>query len=115
MIDLKGSAAGGAGGTEVGPISCDTGTTTVDSFADSEGHSAVWDIAVYQGANASKRTVEAAWDPSTNAVGYDEQVSNEQGDTSEVTFTVTFSGDNIVLSAVATGDGWTVDALRNVI
>lgn len=90
----------------------DTGTETVDSFADTLGDGAVWHYVVKKGANLRAGTITVCWDVTGNTVQYNEVYTNDIGDTSDLTFAVDISGDNVRLRATAASDNWEVRVIR---
>ena len=104
----------------VSNIDIDTGTETVDSFADVEGKAVFWDYVVVNGTNPEMAIlragrVMAAWDASTDAIIYSESSTSDIGDTSGVSFAVDINANNVRLRCTVTSDNWAVYAIRALI
>lgn len=99
----------------VASVSVDTGTTTLDSFADTLGDAAHWNYKIKKGANIRAGTMMAAWDASGDNIEYAEDATNDVGDTGDLTLGVDISSNTVRLRATATSDGWTVKVLRRVL
>lgn len=82
------------------------GTTTVKSVSATTYSGVFFDYVVKNGTNVRVGSVVAITN-GTNVESY-ETLSNDIGSTSNLTFTVTLSGGNINLNAVAAATGWTV-------
>ena len=107
----------------------DTGTETVDTFADSAGNGCAWDYVVKNGANLRAGRIEATWDADTDAVAYKDYATgatdeggvvfmnaiSQVGDTSGVSFSVDISGDMVRLRCTVTSDNWSFTAIRKII
>lgn len=93
----------------------DTGTESVDSFADTEGSGAIWDYVVVSGANVRTGRIMAAWDAGTDVVVYSESSTADVGDTSGVSFAVDINSNNVRLRCTVTSDNWAVYATRNLL
>jgi|GEM_PF-3192383 len=90
----------------------DTGTETIDSFADTIADSAVWFCCVKNGANVRCSTVMAAWDVTGDTVQYTETATLDVGDTSDLTLSVDIDSNTVRLRATAASDNWTVRCQR---
>ena len=93
----------------------DTGTESVDSFADTEGSGAIWDYVVVSGANVRTGRVMAAWDAGTDVMVYSESSTADVGDTSGVSFAVDIDSNNVRLRCTVMSDNWAVYATRNLL
>lgn len=93
----------------------DTGTETVDTFADTTGDAVKWNYVVKNGTNLRAGTIVACWNASGNTTEYAETSTNDIGDTSQLTFDVDISSDNVRLQATATSDNWEVRVIRQLI
>jgi hypothetical protein len=92
-------------------VDVDTGTETVDTFADTTGDGCVWNFVVKNGTNLRTGQVMACWDYSDN-VEYTESSTNSLGDTSGLTLAVDISSSNVRLRATASSDNWSVNVVR---
>ena len=92
-------------------IDVDTGTETVDSFADTTGDGCVWHYTVKNGVNLRTGTVMACWDSSNN-VEYTEVATNSLGTTTGLTLSVDISANVVRLRATASTDNWSVKTRR---
>ena len=99
----------------VSNIDIDTGTETVDSFADVEGKAVFWDYVAVSGANLRAGRIMAAWDAGTDAMIYSESSTSDIGDTSGVSFAVDINANNVRLRCTVTSDNWAVYAIRALI
>ncbi len=97
--------------SNIANVDVDTGTETVDTFADTKGDGVVWHVVVKKTTNLRTATVMACWD-SANNVEYTETATNDLGDTTGLTLAVDISANNVRLRATATSDNWTVKAIR---
>lgn len=94
----------------------DTGTETVDSFADTAGDGAIWFYRVKKGANLRLGTIFASWDASGNTIIASEGPGTQDvGDTTGLTFDVDISSNVVRLRATATSDDWAVRVIRFLI
>lgn len=97
-------------------LDVDTGTETVDSFADTIGAGAVWFYTVKNGANVRTGIMIAAWDDSGDTVQYAEgPVTLDVGDTSDMTLVVDIDSNNVRLRATAASDDWIVRTQRMIL
>lgn len=92
----------------------DTGTETVDTFADTIGDGVVWDFVVKNGTNLRCGQMYACWDSSDN-VEYTEVSTQDLGDTSGLTLAVDIDTNMVRLRATAGSDNWSVKVIRRVI
>ena len=101
------------------PISedIDTGTTTVDSLADTHGVSAVWDFRISDGVSSRAGELRGGWDEIADSTP--SQGINRIKDIGTIPSTVSISLDknvNTVRVRVAVPtDDWTFKALRHVV
>ena len=99
-------------------VTCDTGITTVDSFADTEGRGVEWRYTVDKGSGTNMRTgiIRAVWDTVADStpVMTPDEYSDAIG-TVAITFSVDKSGNSVRLRATVTSDGWRVDVIRMLI
>ena len=96
----------------------DTGTETVDSFADTLGEGAVWFYVVIDNDDVTNRRtgqVMAAWDATNDTIEYTENATLDVGDTSDVALAVDIDSNLIRLRATAGSDNWTVRCQRMVL
>ena len=98
-------------------VEIDTGTTTTDSFADTDGVSAVWDFRVSDGTNSRAGELRGDWDATASSTP--SQAIRRLKDIGTIPSTVTITIDkNIntirVRVAVPTDD-WTFKALRHLV
>jgi len=96
-------------------IDIDTGTETVDTFADTIGDAVKWNYVVKNGVNLRAGTIVGVWEATGNTTEYTETSTNDIGDTSQLTFAVDISGDQVRLQATATSDNWEVRVIRQLI
>jgi hypothetical protein len=100
---------------------CDTGTTTVDSFGDTEARAVEWRYTVDKSSGTNMRTgvIRAVWDTvahnppvsSSVPVMTPDEYSDSIG-TVAITFSVDKSGNSVRLRATVASDGWRVDVIR---
>lgn len=93
----------------------DTGTETVDSFADTLAKAVHWDYVVYKGANLRTGIVMAVWNEGTDAIDYNEVGTVDVGDTSDLTLSVNIDTNTVRLSATAASDNWGVKVSRRIL
>jgi L-rhamnose isomerase len=95
-----------------------TGTGTVDSFADTEGRAVEWRYTVDNGSGTNMRTgvIRAVFDTVADSapVQTPDRYSDSIG-TVSITFSVDKSGNSVRLRATVTTDGWRVDVIRMLI
>ena len=95
----------------------DTGTETVDSFADTLGEGAVWFYVITDNddsTNCRSGQIMAAWDATNDTIEYTESSTLDVG-TVDVTMAVDIDSNNIRLRATAGSDNWTVRCQRMVL
>lgn len=95
----------------------DTGTETVDSFADTLGEGAVWFYVVIDNDDVTNRRagqVIAAWDATNDTIEYTETSTLDVG-TTDVTLAVDIDSNTVRLRATAGSDNWTVRCQRMVL
>jgi hypothetical protein len=90
----------------------DTGTVTVDTFADTQVDGCQWFFSVKKGANLRTGIMMAAWDATGDTIDYTESATNDVGDTSDLTLAVDISSNAVRLRATAASDGWSVRVQR---
>jgi len=99
-------------------VTCDTGITTVDSFADTEGRGVEWRYTVDKGSGTNMRTgiIRAVWDTVADStpVMTPDEYSDAIG-TVAITFSVDKSGNSVRLRATVVSDSWRVDVVRMLI
>ena len=106
------------GSTEVSNTDIDTGTETVDSFADTLGRMAVWDYSVDKGPGTNMRAgkITATWNETGGSTPvFTEDSTEDIGDTSGVSFTVDKSTNTVRLRCTVGSDNWAVYAVRTLI
>ena len=95
-----------------------TGTGTVDSFADTEGRAVEWHYTVDKGSGANMRTgvIRSVFDtvPDSSPVMMPDKYSDSIG-TVSIIFSVDKSGNSVRLRGTVTSDGWRVDVTRLLI
>ena len=99
-------------------IDIDTGTETIDSFADTLGEGVVWFYVVVDNDDTTNRRtgqVMAAWDATNDTVEYTELSTLDVGDTSDVVLAVDIDSNTIRLRATAGSDNWTVRCQRMIL
>jgi hypothetical protein len=101
-----GSLQGGVDADKVNSGTLSTGTTTVKQVSATTYSGVFFDYVVKNGTNVRVGSVVAITN-GTDIESY-ETLSNDIGSTTNLTFTVTLSGGNINLNAVAATSGWTV-------
>ena len=93
----------------------DTGTETVDTFADTTGNACFWNYVIKKGANIRAGIITAAWDVTGDTVESNETSTNDIGDTTDVTLTVDISANSVRLRATTTSDNWSVKVFRSLL
>ncbi len=95
-----------------------TGTTTIDSFGDTEGRAVEWRYTIDKGSGTNMRTgvIKAVWDTvaDSSPVMIPDEYSDDIG-TVTITFSVDKSGNSVRLRALVASDGWRVDVVRMLI
>ncbi len=99
----------------VSNIDIDTGTETVDSFADTIGDGAMWFFVVKKATALRSGMLTAVWNAAGDAVEYTQQSTTDIGDTSDLVLSVDISADNVRLRAAAASDNWIVRSQRMVL
>jgi hypothetical protein len=92
-------------------VDVDTGTETVDTFADTAGDGCVWSFVVKNGTNLRTGEIMSCWDSSGN-VEYTESSTNSLGNTAGLTLAVDINSNNVRLRATASSDNWSVKVIR---
>jgi uncharacterized phiE125 gp8 family phage protein len=119
----------GASVATVSNTDIDTGTETVDTFADITADGCYWDYVVKKGANLRAGRVTATWDAGTDAVAYKDSatgdtdedgvvfgdVVSEVGSTAGVVFSVDINSDMVRLRCTVPSDDWSVSGTRKLI
>ncbi len=94
----------------------DTGTETVDSFADTLGDVCFWFVKVKKGANIRAQIFMANWDASGNTIEYSQgQTTIDVGDTSDLVLAADIDSDIVRLRATASSDDWEVGVQRMIV
>jgi len=102
--------------TNVSNTDIDTGTETIDSFADTDGVSVVWDYAINDGTNYRSGTIMATWDETADSTpAYTETRTKDIGDTSGVSFAVDKNSNTVRLRCTVTSDDWSCKAIRHLV
>ena len=99
-------------------VDIDTGTETVDSFADTSGEGVFWFYVVIDNDDATNRRagqVIATWDATNDTIEYTESSTLDVGDTSDIVLAADIDTNNIRLRATAGSDNWTVRCKRMVL
>lgn len=101
------------------PISeeIDTGTTTVDSFADTDGYAAVWDFRISKGDNSRSGELRGDWDqnPSSTPAKGMRRIKDIGTVPSTVMPTLDKNINTVRLRFYVPSDGWTFRALRRLV
>ena len=105
----------GVGPTAAENTDVDTGTEDVDTFADTLAKGCTWSYIVTNGTNHRGGIVIASWNATTDTVTYTDMSTDDQGDTSQLTFSVDISTNTVRLRAAATSDNWNVQVERSLI
>ena len=103
-------ASGGLDSAENTDI--DTGTETVDTFADTDADACHWHYVVKKGTNLRTGIIMGVWEATGDTVEYNEQTTNDIGDTSDLTFAVDINADQVRLQATTLSDDWSVKVKR---
>ena len=90
----------------------DTGTETVDTFADTDADACHWHYVVKKGTNLRTGIIMGVWEATGDTVEYNEQTTNDIGDTSDLTFAVDINADQVRLQATTLSDDWSVKVKR---
>ena len=93
----------------------DTGTETVDSFADTIGDGAMWFYVVKKSTAIRTGIIMTAWNVTGDTTEYTETSTLDIGDTSDLTLAVDIDSNNVRLRATAGSDDWIVRAQRMVL
>ena len=97
-------------------IDIDTGTETVDSFADTDGDVCFWFVKVKKGANIRAQIFMANWDASGDTIEYSQgQTTLDVGDTSDLVLSADINANNVRLRATAGSDNWEVTVKRMIV
>jgi hypothetical protein len=104
-----------AGTKSVENTDVDTGTEDVDTFADTVAKGATWSYYVSNGTNHRGGMVIASWNATTDTITFTDIATADQGDTSDLEFTVDISTNTVRFRAVAASDNWNVQAERKLI
>jgi hypothetical protein len=113
-----GIGAGAEANTEVYAenLDVDTGTATVDSFADTTGASCFWDYVAINGANVRAGSIIVAWDASGDTVStIAHRTTEDVGTTTGLVLSVDIDTNNVRLRATAGSDNWIVKAYRRTL
>ena len=101
--------------TEVENTDVDTGTETIDSFADTLGDSVFWFYKVKKGTSVRTGIVMAGWDAAGDTIAFTETSTNDVNDTSDLVLAVDIDTNLVRLRATAGSDDWIVKANRMVL
>jgi hypothetical protein len=96
-------------------IDIDTGTETIDTFADTIGEAAVWDYVVKKAGNLRAGNLVACWDSNADTVEYAETHTNDIGSTTDVELSVDINSDNVRLLATVASDNWKCKVIRRLL
>ncbi|MDC1299923.1 hypothetical protein N8Z24_00290 [bacterium] len=102
-------------GVPVENTDVDTGTENVDTFADTEGGAAVWELIISKGTNYRYSMIFAVWDAVNNTYEHSEIGTLHIGDTSDLSLDVDINTDTVRLRATAASDDWSVHGVRRII
>jgi hypothetical protein len=98
-------------------VEIDTGTSTTDSFADTNGVSAVWDFRISDGTNSRAGELRGDWDEiasSTPAQGIN-RIKDIGTIPSTVTIVIDKNINTIRVRVAVPTDDWTFKALRHLV
>jgi uncharacterized phiE125 gp8 family phage protein len=139
VVDVNSFSLNGSSGNEdytsgasiatVSNTDVDTGTETIDTFADTLADGAYWDYVVKKGANLRAGRVTATWDADTDAVAYKDYATGDSdedgvvfgdtvsqvGSTAGVVFSVDINSDMVRLRCTVPSDDWSVTGTRKLI
>jgi hypothetical protein len=94
-------------------VTCDSTSNVIDEFSVSIGVGAIWEYSVSLGTASRVGQIIATWN-SSGTIGKTETSTDQDGmagygvgDSTDITFSVTYEGGNIVLRASCTG-AWVV-------
>lgn len=90
----------------------DTGTETVDSFADTASDGAAWIYVLKKTTNLRTGLILAAWDAAGDTVVYSETTTGDVGDTSGVSMAVDIDTNTVRLRCTVGSDDWSCKVLR---
>ena len=96
----------------------DTGTETVDSFADTLGEGVMWFYVVVDNDDPTNRRagqIMAAWDATNDTIEYTESSTLDVGDTTDLALAVDMDSNTVRLRATAGSDNWQVRCQRMVL
>jgi len=96
-------------------IDVDTGTETVDSFADTIGDGAMWFYVVKKSTAIRSGIIMGAWEVTGNTVEYTETATLDIGDTSDLALAIDIDSNLVRLRATAGSDNWIVRSQRMVL
>ena len=98
-------------------VEINTGTTTVDAFADTNGVSAVWDFRISDGTNSRAGELRGDWDEiasSTPAQGIN-RIKDIGSIPSTAAIVIDKNVNTIRVRVAVPTDGWTFKALRHLV
>lgn len=97
--------------------SIDTGTSTVDYFADTDGVSAVWDFRITDGTNSRAGELRGDWDTTADSVPSQaiRRIKDIGAVSSDVTINLDKNVNTVRLRVYVPSDGWTFKALRHLV
>jgi len=108
----SGTSGAGGDGFHFENLDVDTGTETVDAFADTDGNGAVWQYSLKKSTDIRTGQIIATWDPVGNTVEFSELRTPDIGDTSGVTFSVDIDSNIVRLRCTVNSDNWGVTGYR---
>jgi len=93
----------------------DTGTEVVDTFADTDMASCMWQYEIKNSAGTALQSglISACWDASTDTVSSPMILSSGNVGTVDISLSVDISSNNVRLLATATSDNWIVKVKRS--
>jgi hypothetical protein len=92
----------------------DTGTETVDEFADTVGYSVYWLVQITKGTNYRKLAATAVWDAVADTTNFAASTIATIG-TIDITLSCDINANNVRLLATATTNDWAVTVLERII
>ena len=96
-------------------LDVDTGTETVDSFADTLGDGCIWFYVVKKSTSIRTGIIMAAWEAAGDTTEYTETSTVDIGDTSDLALAVDIDTDTVRLRATAGSDDWIVRVQRMIL
>jgi len=93
-------------------LDIDTWTEIIDTFADTDVEACHWLYVVKKGANLRTGTIMSAWDGTWDTVEFNEQLTTDIWDTSDLAFSVDIDSNNVRLLATTLSDDRSVKVKR---